>query len=327
MDVGKIRTSRVAAMFGAMALFFAIAVDAWAETGLDVEYSELQPLAEKSVLLDVARIGDRMVAVGERGHVIFSDNGTDWKQAEHVPTRSTLTAVFALGDRLWAGGHDAVIITSGDRGKTWSRQFFEPDRQQAVMDILFTDQDHGVAIGSYGLVLSTMDGGKTWTDETVDPENDYHLNSMVRFDDGRRMIAGEAGYSYRSFDDGETWEPLDLPYLGSMWGAVITPGDCVLFYGLRGHVMESCDFGMSWQELETGSLSSLAGGIYSDDLLVLVGNSGTVLVREDRNISEHLHSDGVDFAAIIPIEDGRFLLVGEEGVHFYPETVAEESGQ
>jgi photosystem II stability/assembly factor-like uncharacterized protein len=323
----KINSAPVLILQCALAFCLTFAASAQAETGLDIEYAELQPLSPESILLDVTRIGDRLVAVGERGHVVYSDNGSDWKQAEHIPTRSTLTTIFRVGDRLWAGGHDAVIITSGDRGNTWSRQYFDPDRQQAVMDFLFTDENHGVAIGSYGLIMSTDDGGKTWTDMLVDPESDFHLNSMVRFEDGRRMIAGEAGYSYRSYDDGATWEPMDLPYIGSMWGAVITANDCVVFYGLRGHVIESCDFGMTWQEIETGTLSSLAGGTEHDGLLVLVGNSGIVLIREDGKTSRHLHSSGVDFAAVIPFDDDRFLLVGEEGVHYFPEPVAEDSSQ
>ena len=79
----------------------------------------------------------------------------------------------------------------------------------------------------------TNDGGQTWEEVTIDEEGGYHLNAMVRFEDGRRLIAGEAGYSYRSYDDGETWELMDMPYLGSMWGALRTENDCVLFFGLR----------------------------------------------------------------------------------------------
>jgi len=323
----KIKSAPITVFLCALAICLASTTSARAETGLDIEYAELQRLSPDSILLDVTRIGDRLVAVGERGHVVYSDDGADWIQAEHIPTRSTLTTVFRVGDRLWAGGHDTVIITSGDRGNTWSRQFFDPDRQQAVMDFLFTDENHGVAIGSYGLIMTTNDGGKTWTDMLVDPENDFHLNSMVRFEDGRRMIAGEAGYSYRSYDDGASWEPMELPYIGSMWGAVITSSECVLFYGLRGHALESCDFGMTWQEIDTGTLSSLAGGTEHDGLLVLVGNSGIVLIREDGKITRHLHSSGVDFAAVMPLDDDRFLLVGEEGVHHFPEAVAGESSQ
>ena len=292
-----------------------------AETGLDVEYAEHMPLATESMLLDITRAGDTLVAVGERGHIVISTDGESWQQVEVVPTRSTLTSVFSVGNRLWAGGHDAVIITSGDGGETWTRQFFDPDRQQAVMDIYFTDENNGVAIGSYGLDLWTRDGGQTWEDATVDPENDFHLNSLVRFSDGRRLIAGEAGYSYRSYDDGETWEAIEMPYQGSMWGALKTNGGCVLFYGLRGHVLESCDFGSSWTELETGSEASISGAAEYDGLVVLASNSGTVLIRDDRgHFSVHHHSSGVDFSAVISLGDGNFLLAGEDGVHKYPET-------
>jgi len=289
------------------------------DENLDIQYAEIQPLAAHSMLLDIVRIGQRFVAVGERGHVVYSDDGERWQQAETVPTRSTLTTVFSHGNRLWAGGHDAVIITSGDYGKTWSRQFFDPDRQQAVMDLYFTDEQSGVAIGSYGLYLVTHDGGLTWEEDVVDPDNEFHLNAMVRFADGRRMIAGEAGYSYRSFDDGASWEALNLPYPGSMWGAIVSAPDCVVFFGLRGHAMESCDFGDSWLELKTGTQSSLSAGTVQEGTLVLVGNSGSVLTRSSGIVNTYKHPSGLDFAAVIPHRSGYVLLAGEEGVHLFPE--------
>ena len=291
-----------------------------ADSHLDVEYAEIQPLATDSILLDMVQAGQRIVAVGERGHVVFSDDGQNWTQAEHVPTRSTLTTVISVDQRLWAAGHDAVIITSADGGNTWSRQYFAPERQQAVMDLHFSDAQKGAAIGSYGLYLVTADGGQTWEDATVDGESDYHLNSMIRFDDGRRMIAGEAGYSYRSFDDGDSWEPMELPYMGSMWGAMIYSGDCVIFYGLRGHAMESCDFGTTWFELDTGTEASISAAIDHDGMQVFVGNNGTVLTRAGGGpVTIISHSSGVDFSAVLPIGGGRFLLAGEDGSHLFPE--------
>jgi photosystem II stability/assembly factor-like uncharacterized protein len=290
-----------------------------ADSPVDIEYAEIQPLAPESMLLDVTRSGDRLVAVGERGHVAWSTDGETWQQADNVPTRSTLTTVVAVGDRLWAAGHDAVIITSGDHGRTWSRQFFDPERQQAVMDLFFTDPENGVAIGSYGLYLVTRDGGGSWEDGVVDEENEYHLNAMIRFPDGLRLIAGEAGYSYRSFDDGESWELLELPYAGSMWGAIISARGCAVFFGLRGHLIQSCDRGDTWVELATSSQSSLSGAAEQQGLMVIAGNSGTVLTWAGGGFTEHKHSSGVDFAAVLPLSGGRFLLVGEEGAHFFPE--------
>ena len=292
-----------------------------ADHHLDVEYAEQKPLATKSVLMDITRSGNNLVAVGERGHVVISSDGETWVQAEHVPTRSTLTTVFSIGKRLWAGGHDAVIITSGDGGRTWTELFFDPDRQQAVMDIFFTDEKNGIAIGSYGLYMTTRDGGENWEETIIDEESDYHLNNLVYFGDGKWLIAGEAGYSYRSVDDAQTWQAMELPYQGSMWGALKTSGNCVLFYGLRAHVMESCDFGLSWAELETGSESSISGAAEFDGLVLLASNSGTVLTRADggRFIIHH-HSSGVDFSAALAVGDGNFLLTGEDGVHKFPES-------
>ena len=294
---------------------------------MDVEYAEQMPLATKSMLLDIARSGNVLVAVGERGHIVTSTDGQNWKQAEHVPTRSTLTTVFGIDGRLWAAGHDAVILTSGDNGKTWTQLYSDPERNQAVMDIYFTDKNNGVAIGSYGLYLYTSDGGKTWDEATVDEEIDYHLNSLLDFGDGRWIIAGEAGYSYRSFDSGETWEAIDMPYQGSMWGALKTADDCMLFYGLRGHVLESCDFGSNWTEVKTGSESSVSGAAEFEELVVLGANSGVLLIRDDSSgFRVHHHSSGVDFSSVLSVGDGNFLLVGEDGIHQYPETVNKGEG-
>jgi photosystem II stability/assembly factor-like uncharacterized protein len=299
----------------------------FADDHIDVEYAERMPLATESLLLDITRSGDTLVAVGERGHVVVSTDGENWTQAEHVPTRSTLTTVFSFGDRFWAGGHDAVILTSGDGGLTWTELFFDPDRQQAVMDIFFSDEDNGIAIGSYGLYLQTSDGGRSWVESLVDEESDYHLNNLLDFGDGKWLIAGEAGLSYRSYDSGETWMPIDLPYQGSMWGALRTNDECVIFYGLRGHIMESCDFGTSWKEVDTGSEASISGAVADDGLILLGANGGTVLIRDDSGRFEvHHHSSGVDFAGVLSLGDGQFLLVGEDGIHDFPETTQEGDG-
>jgi len=321
------KTDKFIAIF--CAVFFAgwLARSATADHHIDVEYAEQMPLATKSILLDITRSGDTLVAVGERGHIVTSTDGKTWTQAQHVPTRATLTTVFSLGDRLWAGGHDAVILTSRDKGKNWTVVMSDPERNQAVMDIYFTDENNGMAVGSYGLYLYTSDGGKTWDEASVDEESDYHLNSILYFGDGKWLIAGEAGFSYRSYDDGETWEAIEMPYQGSMWGALKTGGDCALFYGLRGHVIESCDFGSSWTEIETGSESSISGAAEYDDLVLLAANGGVLLVRDDSgSFSAYHHSSGVDFSAAISMGNGEFLLVGEDGVHNYPEAAKEGDG-
>jgi len=215
-------------------------------------------------------------------------------------------------------GEWGTVIYTEDGGNNWKKQREEIDR--TFNNVTFTDKKTGWIVGERGVIFHTVDGGQNWEEATVDTEIDYHLNKLLHFGDGKWMIAGEAGYSYRSHDDGQTWEPVEVPYQGSMWGALKTNWGCVMFFGLRGHVMESCDFGTSWAELETGSEASISGAAEHDGLVVMAANSGTILIRDEGGIfTTYHHSSGEDFAAILSLEDGNFLLVGEDGVNRYPE--------
>src|SRR5512144_624546 len=81
------------------------------------------PLAARGLLNGLARAGQRIVAVGQRGHVLYSDDaGKTWKQAT-VPVSSDLVAVsFPDATHGWAVGHDGVILHTDDAGVTWTRQ-------------------------------------------------------------------------------------------------------------------------------------------------------------------------------------------------------------
>lgn len=77
----------------------------------------------ESLLQDITRIGDRLVVVGERGHIATSDdNGKTWQQAE-VPTRAMMNAVFFVSPTEgWAVGHDELVLHTTDGGNTWAIQ-------------------------------------------------------------------------------------------------------------------------------------------------------------------------------------------------------------
>ncbi len=314
------------ALMASLALMYGIPAGAVGpqEGEQPIEYAARVPLAAQSLLLDIVRLDGRLVGAGERGHIVLSDDdGETWRQAQSVPTRATFTSLAAVNGRLWAAGHDSVIVSSADGGETWELQHSDPERLQPIMDVHFSSPDDGIAIGAYGLVLVTSDGGQNWEDGLVDEENDYHLNALLVLPDNSWLIAGEAGYSYRSEDQGNTWQPLDLPYRGSMFGAVLTDEGCVLYYGLRGHVQSSCDGGETWQSLQTGINATLAGAATQDGLTLLAGNSGTLLLYQQGVFTSRQHTSGVDFSSVVGLGSGRFLLGGEEGTHFYPE----EAGQ
>ena len=124
--------------------------------------SQILPLAEKSLLLDGQVIGDRIIVVGERGHILLSeDHGVSWQQQE-TPTRANLTSVFFIDPANgWAAGHDSVILQTNDSGRHWQQVYADPEDERPILDLWFRDMNHGYAVGAYGLFLTTEDGGKS----------------------------------------------------------------------------------------------------------------------------------------------------------------------
>jgi photosystem II stability/assembly factor-like uncharacterized protein len=321
---------------------------------------EQMPRAAKSLLLDVVRTASGYIAVGERGQVLASSDGKTWTQRE-TPTRSALTAVTALGDQVWAAGHDGVILHSADGGSHWVAQRRDPyqlaegqhpadhdPRQGApLLDILFTDERTGFAIGAYATMLVTADGGKTWTprqaiapaeapagpaapmegdifseeDLALDEESDPHLNAIASTGNGGLVVVGERGTVLRSGDGGQTWQKLAFPYKGSMFGVLALGKGRLLTFGLRGNVYESANDGGSWSKVATqGSTSLMGGAALEDGGAVLVGGNGVALVRTSAEAPFAAHTfknalgETPTLAGVAPVGDGRYVLVGDKGV-------------
>jgi len=282
------------------------------------------PRASKSLLLDLVRTASGFVAVGERGHVLHSDDGRAWTQLV-VPTRSVLTAIATADGQLWVGGHDGVILHSTDGGQSWKSQRRDPfrlaegenaadhdPRQGApILDIWFRDASHGIAVGAHSLMLVTSDGGATWTpqqalaggearaaaaaapmqgdlfsaaDLELEDEADPHFNAIAASGEHGLVIVGERGTLLRSDDDGASWKRLPFPYKGSMFGVLATGEGRLLAYGLRGNVYESTDNGNSWSKLDTQGSASLMGG-------ALLEGGGVILAGANGTVLQRAGAD------------------------------------
>jgi photosystem II stability/assembly factor-like uncharacterized protein len=291
--------------------------------------AEIEPLAPTSLLLDLANAGNRFVAVGERGHVLLSDDqGATWRQAKSVPTRAMLTAVyFADAEYGWAVGHDETILNTIDGGETWTRSHFAPDAQQPLLDLWFANRISGIAVGAYGAYLTTNDGGRHWASTKFsppaktpasddEPPPDYHLNRIVGV--GNRLyIAAEGGQLYRSDDRGANWRALPSPYEGSFFGLVPIRGDGLLAFGLRGHLFRSADAGQTWTPLETHTTAMLTDGVAINDLRVVIGGlAGVLLVSGDAGETFRLtqQDDRRGVSALLPGPAGSVVVAGEGGV-------------
>ncbi len=282
------------------------------------ESSELAPLAAKSLLLDVARAGSQLVAVGDRGHILLSaDEGGTWRQVM-APTRAMLTGV-SFGDAThgWAVGHDGTILATADGGQTWQLQDSGADLETVYLDTLFHDGSNGFTVGAYGKCLRTADAGKTWT--AIKPsEDEVHFNQISSGPDGTLYLTGEGGTLLSSSDQGTTWRKLEVPYEGSLFGLLPLAARTLLVYGLRGHVFVSDDAGVTWalREIPVPVLI-MAGVKLKTGPIVLAGLGGNFFISRDGGRTflawkPAAFTGGV--ASLLETADGALLATGEGGV-------------
>ena len=281
----------------------------------------ISKIAEKGLLLSVASAGKRLVAVGERGHILISDdNGVSWRQVL-VPVSVTLTVVrFPTPMNGWALGHSGVVLHSDDAGETWVKQLDGPQAAQLVLeglkakpgsdqgtqeglepkitsaeqllsdgpdkpfiDLYFQDEQRGFIVGAYNLIFRTEDGGKSWQPwlDHVENPRGLHLYGIQAV--GQDLfIAGEQGLFLRSEDRGQSFKALRTPYEGSYFGLLPLRGGELILYGLRGNIFKSDDNGNTWNKIDTGFTVSITDAAeLRDGLLVLTTQSTDVLASPD----------------------------------------------
>jgi photosystem II stability/assembly factor-like uncharacterized protein len=283
------------------------------------EWAMKAPLATTSLLLDVAAVDGRLVAVGERGHILVSDDGGgSWTQAE-VPTRTLLTGIFMHDRQLgWAVGHDHVVLRTRDGGLTWERVYAAPEREHPLLDVWFADDRRGLAVGAYGELLTTADGGDTWEPRPVHAEDDFHLNQIVAAREGTLYVAAESGRLYRSGDGGTTWEGLPSPYQGSFFGLLPLSDGALLAFGLRGHLYRSRDQGHTWARIQTDTEATLTSALeIGPGRYVVAGMAGTLLWSDgaDAPLRKQELPDRRAIVALAAGGQGTLLLFGEGGAH------------
>lgn len=249
-------------------------------------------LAQRGLITGLAQSGKRLVAVGQRGHVLLSDDeGKSWRQTD-VPASSDLVAVaFRTPTEAWAVGHDGIVLRSSDAGDTWVRvfdgrtagaamldyykrnaellgdekaaaallqdveRFAAQGPENPFLDVAFESETTGYLVGAFGLILRTTDGGATWQPLLHATDNPKAMNLYaVRAVGGEVYIAGEQGLLLH----------LDRSAPdGGRFRAIELPYKGTLFgiagtqrallvHGLRGTVLRSTDGGRSWQPVPTG---------------------------------------------------------------------------
>lgn len=279
---------------------------------------------ERNQILSATVAGGRIVAVGDRGVVLLSDDqGASYRQAKSVPTRATLTAVSFVDEKSgWVVGHWGVILHTQDGGETWQLQRDDLGADQPLFSVWFKDSQRGFAAGLFSLLLSTNDGGKTWEPIKLPAASgnraaDINLFSIFPDREGNVLLTGEQGLVYRSRDGGHSWDLMQTGAKGTFWTGCVLDDGTIVVAGLRGNIYRSQDAGASWARVEVASKSSVTDMVQlPNGDLVLVGMDGTSLLSKDRagTFSVQHRPDQAALTAVVANSSGVPLLFSQSGI-------------
>lgn len=345
--------------YGMLALVLAAtafaATDAFRDP-LDVPAPMLKRQLVSTQMQSVTRAGDRLVAVGLRGLILFSDDGgKQWTQAI-VPVASDLTDVhFPTAKDGWAVGQDGVVLHTRDGGRTWEKQLdgrmarklltehfqalvdrghdemkrylqdtrlnYESGPEQALLSVWFTDALHGFAGGSFGTLLATSDGGATWQSwvENVEADIPPHFYAIRGTQHGV-LIASEKGIVFRLDPDRKRFVAMSTGYTGTFFSLLET-GDAVFAMGLRGTAYRLKGKDAKWEKIETGVSGSITAStsLPGGGALLALQTGQLLLTRDGGDSFRVVPVDRpMSYAGIAAADSDTAVVAGSSGVRAVP---------
>ena len=271
------------------------------------------------------------MVVGERGRILWSDDGGQgWTQAT-VPVSLAVTSVaFAGGDNAWATAHDGYLLHSADNGATWtiglsgsdvaglsvgaiekqvaalraSLEKASPDTREdiewALDEAMFALDEATLAVDE-GMTTPLL---KVWF---ADDQTGYALgayNVFLRTDDGG---ATWASHSYR----------LDNPDKYHLYDIARSSAGTLLLAGEAGTLLRSLDDGATWERVGTPYPGSFFGTVAtSDGGLLIFGLRGNVFRSTDEGanwVDVETHDTRTLMCGSADA-DGAVVLAGASGV-------------
>jgi len=230
-------------------------------------------------LRSVALFGSRMVAAGEDGCILWSDDGRTFQKA-NVPgiTGQWFEGVAASGVRAVAVGDEGYIYTSTN-GASWTKA--TSGTTQWLRSVAFGGGTF-VAVGENGRIFRSVNSGNTWSSVTSGTTS--HLNRIRYFGTGATahfIAVGTGGTAISSATGTNNWVSLNTGITNTLFDAAVNStgtllvGDQEILYRPAGDTL--------WTSQVTGLETNAApawtyySAFAGSDSFLVAGRTGILL--------------------------------------------------
>ncbi len=201
-----------------------------------------------------------------------------WYWQNPTPQGDLLNGVATAGTSdVWAVGGPGIVLHSSDNGAVWEDQ--DPNTQDVLRAVDFTDAQHGWVVGDNSTVRVTSDGGSTWATQTVATAITARGVSMTTEQIG--WIVGDGGEIRMTVNGGAEWTDATSG-TGSTLNAVSAVDSSTAWaVGAAGTIVATKDR-TTWAT-QTDPLAQTLNGVSFADTQTgyAVGDTGTVLKTGD----------------------------------------------
>jgi photosystem II stability/assembly factor-like uncharacterized protein len=141
---------------------------------------------------------EMVVAVGDNGAVIYTENGVNWTSvaADPVGAGVNLNTVYVKSKyEWWVGASNGRLYYTTDKGASWTEKGFPGSGSGVVQDIVFATGSVGylshTTSASRGRILRSFDGGQSWV---VEPDSGSlpladKINALAVCHDANQVVA------------------------------------------------------------------------------------------------------------------------------------------
>jgi photosystem II stability/assembly factor-like uncharacterized protein len=235
---------------------------------------------------------DTIVSVASDGSILSSTfvDGTAWEVGAgartNVPGGVTLNSVLFGGDGFVAGGADANVYRSSDKGVNWSQgpdAFPSPVSVQGLAyNLNVTGGPRFVAVaGTFAASYATNTPPTNWTAATIpSPVLFESYRGVTANGSDRFALCGVLGNIRVSTNGGTSWtvsKALDVNaqnLLGIAWNGAQT----LVAVGNQGTILYNTNNGSgTWLTAASGTTASLGAVAYTGTEFIAAGDGGLVL--------------------------------------------------